>query len=106
MKPIVPGIIIFHRYRGYGVLTKVNLLTSWVAARFDSVKLGARLEFAGTGYHVTAREDSCEAIFLDDEDRQAWLSVLSLVCERCNWVRIALMLLLWQKLRPISTCMS
>lgn len=34
MKPIAPGTIIFHRLRGYGVLTAVNLLTGWVAARF------------------------------------------------------------------------
>ncbi len=34
MKPIAPGTVIFHRYRGYGVLTSVNLLTGWVAARF------------------------------------------------------------------------
>ena len=34
MKPIAPGTIIYHRHRGYGVLTAVNLLTGWVAARF------------------------------------------------------------------------
>ncbi len=36
MKPIAPGTIIFHRHRGYGVLTTVNLLTGWVAARFGN----------------------------------------------------------------------
>lgn len=36
MKPIAPGTVIFHRHRGYGVLTAVNLLTGWVAARFGS----------------------------------------------------------------------
>ncbi|WP_395825325.1 L-asparaginase [Collimonas sp.] len=36
MKPIAPGTVIFHRYRGYGVITSVNLLTGWVAARFGS----------------------------------------------------------------------
>ena len=45
-----------------------------------------RLEFAGAVYHVTSRGDRREDIFVDDEDRQAWLSVLSLVCERFNWV--------------------
>jgi hypothetical protein len=34
MKPLAPGTVIFHRYRGYGVITSVNLLTGWVAARF------------------------------------------------------------------------
>ena len=36
MKPIAPGTVIFHRYRGYGVLIAVNLLTGWVSARFGS----------------------------------------------------------------------
>ena len=45
-----------------------------------------RLEFAGAVYHVTSRGDRREDIFLDDDDRQAWLSVLGLVCERFNWV--------------------
>lgn len=36
MKPIAPGTVIFHRHRGYGVLTAVNLLTGWVAARFGA----------------------------------------------------------------------
>jgi len=36
MKPIAPGTVIFHRYRGYGVLVSVNLLTGWVTARFGS----------------------------------------------------------------------
>lgn len=36
MKVIAPGTVIFHRHRGYGVLTAVNLLTGWVTARFGS----------------------------------------------------------------------
>lgn len=36
MKPIAPGTVIFHRYRGYGVITSVNLLTGWISARFGS----------------------------------------------------------------------
>jgi hypothetical protein len=38
MKPIAPGTVIFHRHRGYGVLTSVNLLSGWVAARFGDEK--------------------------------------------------------------------
>ena len=45
-----------------------------------------RLEFSGAVYHVTSRGDRREDIFLDDEDRQIWLAVLSLVCDRFNWV--------------------
>jgi len=34
MKPLAPGTVIFHRYRGYGVVTTINLLTGWITARF------------------------------------------------------------------------
>jgi hypothetical protein len=36
MKPVAPGTVIFHRYRGYGVITAVNLMTGWISARFGS----------------------------------------------------------------------
>lgn len=36
MKPVAPGTVIFHRHRGYGVITSVNLLTGWISARFGS----------------------------------------------------------------------
>ncbi len=36
MKPVAPGTVIFHRYRGYGVVTAVNLLTGWISARFGN----------------------------------------------------------------------
>jgi hypothetical protein len=36
MKPVAPGTVIFHRYRGYGVVTSVNLMTGWISARFAS----------------------------------------------------------------------
>jgi hypothetical protein len=36
MKPVAPGTVIYHRHRGYGVITSVNLLTGWISARFGS----------------------------------------------------------------------
>jgi hypothetical protein len=36
MKPVAPGTVIYHRFRGYGVITSVNLLTGWISARFGS----------------------------------------------------------------------
>jgi len=45
-----------------------------------------RLEFAGALYHVTSRGDRREAIYLTDEDRNAYLETLSKVCERYNWL--------------------
>jgi REP element-mobilizing transposase RayT len=44
------------------------------------------MEYAGALYHVTSRGDRREDIYRDDEDREAWLAVLSQVCERFNWV--------------------
>lgn len=45
-----------------------------------------RIEFAGALYHVTSRGDGREDIYLDDNDRECFLEVLSDVCERFNWV--------------------
>jgi REP element-mobilizing transposase RayT len=44
-----------------------------------------RLEFPGALYHVMARGNAREAIFLDDQDRQFFLDGLSRVCERFDW---------------------
>ena len=44
-----------------------------------------RIEFAGALYHVTSRGDGREDIYLDDDDRQRFLEVLSEVCSRFNW---------------------
>jgi len=43
-----------------------------------------RLEFAGALYHVTSRGDRREDIYVDDDDRQEWLTVLAEVCDRFN----------------------
>jgi REP element-mobilizing transposase RayT len=45
-----------------------------------------RIEFSGALYHVTSRGDKRDDIYLDNADRECFLSVLSDVCERCNWV--------------------
>ncbi len=45
-----------------------------------------RIEFAGALYHVTSRGDRREAICDDDEDRAAFLDVLSEVIKRYNWI--------------------
>jgi putative transposase len=44
-----------------------------------------RIEYAGALYHVTSRGDRQEAIFDDDRDRTAFLSVLSEVVSRFRW---------------------
>lgn len=45
-----------------------------------------RIEYPGALYHITSRGDRREDIYLDDEDREAWLEVLATTCERFNWV--------------------
>ena len=45
-----------------------------------------RLEFPGALYHLTARGNGRAAIFLDDSDRRAFLSILEDVVERYNWI--------------------
>lgn len=44
-----------------------------------------RLEFAGALYHVTARGDRQEDVYLDEADRKLFLSLLGEVCDRFNW---------------------
>lgn len=44
-----------------------------------------RLQFAGALYHVTARGDGREDIYLSDDDREVFLAVLAQVHERFNW---------------------
>lgn len=43
-----------------------------------------RIEFPGALYHITARGDAQQAIFLDDEDRQQFLSVLARIVSRIS----------------------
>jgi REP element-mobilizing transposase RayT len=45
-----------------------------------------RLEFPGAVYHITARGNCRNAIFIDDADRHRFLSILSNTAERYNWV--------------------
>jgi len=44
-----------------------------------------RIEYIGALYHVTSRGDRQEAIFDDDQDRTAFLNVLSEVVSRFRW---------------------
>ncbi len=43
-----------------------------------------RIEFPGALYHVTARGNARQAIFLDDADRHGFLTVLERVVSRCH----------------------
>lgn len=43
-----------------------------------------RIEYPGALYHVTARGNARQDIFLDDEDRQRFLGVLARVVSRCH----------------------
>lgn len=45
-----------------------------------------RIEFSGAIYHVTSRGNARHKIFLDDEDREAFLATLAGVVERFGWI--------------------
>ncbi|MBD3648532.1 MAG: transposase [Pseudomonadales bacterium] len=45
-----------------------------------------RIEFPGAHYHVTSRGIKGRPVFLDDEDRTAFLSVLNTVVSRYGWL--------------------
>ena len=45
-----------------------------------------RLEFAGALYHITSRGNGRNFIYLQDDDFELFLQVLTDVCERYNWV--------------------
>jgi len=45
-----------------------------------------RIEYAGALYHVTARGDRQEDIFMSDTDRTDFLDLLGQVVERFNWL--------------------
>src|SRR5271165_6874845 len=44
-----------------------------------------RVEYPGAIYHVMSRGDRCEAIFLDDVDRQDYLKTLAESCQKTGW---------------------
>ncbi len=44
-----------------------------------------RIEYPGAVYHITARGNAGEKVFLVDSDRELFLEVLALVVERFNW---------------------
>ena len=62
-----------------------------------------RIEFAGALYHVTSRGDRQEDIYLDDDDRRDFLTILAQVEERFNWTLHAYCLMDTQ---PVSTSMK
>ena len=45
-----------------------------------------RIEFPGAVYHVTSRGNARQNIYNNDEDRQKFLSILTLVVERFHWI--------------------
>ncbi|HAU1322460.1 TPA: addiction module toxin RelE, partial [Legionella pneumophila] len=45
-----------------------------------------RIEFAGGLYHITSRGNRKEAIYLSDEDRENFLSVLGDTCLKYQWL--------------------
>jgi REP-associated tyrosine transposase len=44
-----------------------------------------RIEFVGGLYHITARGNAREDIYVNDEDREMFLNLLDKACERYDW---------------------
>lgn len=79
MKPVAPGTIIFHRYRGYGVVTAVNLLTGWISARFGSE---ARTLDLNLSSDEVQHADGDPILFrLSPPDRMPHARLMAMVCE-------------------------
>ncbi len=45
-----------------------------------------RIEYPGAVYHITSRGNARQNIYNDDDDRQKFLSILTLVVERFHWI--------------------
>jgi REP element-mobilizing transposase RayT len=45
-----------------------------------------RIEYAGARYHVMSRGNRCEAIFLDDHDRERFLETLEETIDKTGWI--------------------
>ncbi|MFZ5761136.1 MAG: transposase [Thermodesulfobacteriota bacterium] len=45
-----------------------------------------RIEYPGAVYHITSRGNARQDIFIDDGDRQGFLTILAGVVDRCNWL--------------------
>jgi len=45
-----------------------------------------RIEYPNAVYHITSRGNARNDIYLSDDDREAFLEILSIVVERFNWV--------------------
>jgi REP element-mobilizing transposase RayT len=45
-----------------------------------------RLEFAGALYHVTSRGNERKIIYLQEDDFELFLGILSDVCKHYNWI--------------------
>jgi len=52
-----------------------------------------RIEFAGAHYHVMARGNRRQDIFLSDPDRETFLTTLEQACERTGWRVLAWVLM-------------
>ena len=59
---------------------------SEVAIIFHGMARQLRIEFCGAFYHVMARGDRREDIFLDKEDREDFLVTLGRSCEKTGWL--------------------
>ena len=71
---------------GVGVDVQKWLVTVSHGALDDGMARSLRVEYAGAYYHVMARGNRREAIFLDEKDRHFFLKAVSEACARTGWM--------------------
>jgi REP element-mobilizing transposase RayT len=67
-------------------LQKIIFLACELLTGRDCMARPLRIEFPGGNYHVTSRGNARQNIFVDDRDRQCFLSLLSHVSQRSRWL--------------------
>ena len=64
----------------------LHCIAALAAVASTHVPTPLRVEFPGALYHVTSRGDRRESIYLDEADRQQWLTLFGQVCQHFNWI--------------------
>ena len=66
-------------------MSVLTIDTSGQAGYVLTMRRELRIEYSGAIYHVINRGDQRDDIFLDDQDRQKFLSTLEEACRKTDW---------------------
>jgi hypothetical protein len=68
-----------------GMFRSLFLSFLYKSALLSHMARPLRIEFSGALYHVTSRGNGREDIYLKDEDRELFMTVLGDCCDLFNW---------------------